>query len=112
MASFFVYGYVSLCGHLQIIEHQRNDCTLFFVFRAVFCLQGPLVKAQGIVTVPAEAGSWVTYDQRLPRELSERLCSQVTLQARADDMHQAVTSFTSTFCSICSQSATTQVLYT
>ena len=58
MATWVVYG------HFQIIEHQRNDCTLFFVFRAVFCLQGPLVKAQGIVTVPAEAGSWVTYDQK------------------------------------------------
>ena len=74
-------------GHFQIIEHWRNDCTLFFVFKVVFCLQRPLVKAQGIVTVPAEAGSWVTYDQRLPSDLSERPRSQVTLQARADDMH-------------------------
>lgn len=51
-------------GHFQIIEHWRNDCTLFFVFKAVCCLRRPLVKAQGIVTVPAEAGSWVTYDQK------------------------------------------------
>lgn len=105
MATWVVYG------HLQNYKSEEW-------LHPVLCLQscflftGPLVKAPG----HSDCASWGWLVGYLWPEGFPRSCQRALLTGHSPSPSRwhapGSHSFTSTFCSICSQSATTQVLYT
>lgn len=87
MASFFVYGYVGrLWSHLQIIEHQRNDCTYCL---GCFLFTGASGQGTGHSDLcQLRLAGWVTYDQKASRELSEKALLTGHSPSPGDDMHR------------------------